>query len=176
MKNTVSKLTTLLVLCAGAAMLSAGCESKPKMKKFDIGLTPQGTQKVEVDLVAVAETDADTWRDKNLDDYFSGNDKLRSDNAEFTRSFTFTEGQNAKVMISVNDAIWTKWHEKRPKLFVLANSRSLRAEAQKTGVGKQDPRRKEITLMSDYWTQSNFDITVTDGGIRVNPPPTLITK
>jgi len=169
MKSILTRLVALLALSAGASLpVLGGCNGA---QKFDIGLTSKATQKVEVDLIAVPENEADTtWRAKNLDDYFSGNDTLRSDHAERTKSYTFTEGQSARITINKDDPIWNKWDDKRPLLVVLANSRSLRAEAQKAG--GQDPRRNVIPLNEKYWSEEKkFEITVTDGGIQVNPPP-----
>ena len=76
----------------------------------------------------------------------------------------------------MKDEIWKKWFDTRPILFVLANSRSLRAEAQKSGDKMNDPRRSKINLTSDYWKQDNFEIVIMDGGIQINPPPTLTVK
>lgn len=179
MNTAVSKLAKGLVAaaCIAASLSLVACgPGAPKMKKFNIGIGQSTNQKVEVDLVCVPDnaTDLAIWRTKNLDDYFSGNDPLRSSNTEITRSFTFSEGASNKIVITPGDEIWKKWFDKRPILFVLANSRGLRAEAQKNP--GNDIRRTEIPLTTEYWKDYKFEINISNGGAIVTPPPTKITK
>lgn len=170
-----------LTLTAGMAVLAWGlgaCAPSVKMKKFDIGVGPDASLKeagsgrmgkLEVDLVAVGNNadDLGKWRTKNLNDYFSGNDPLRAGATAYTRSISFSDSNEVRIKISKSDPIWKEWYPNRSNLFVLANSRALSAEAQ-----KQEVRRREIPLTSDYWKGDSFEITIRNSGIEVNPPPT----
>ena len=179
MKIGIKNIARGLVIgaCMAASLSLTGCgPGTPKMKKFNIGLGQTTNQKVEVDLVCVPDnpTDLAMWRSKNLDDYFSGNDPLRSASVEFTKSYTFTEGATNKIVITPSDDIWKKWFDKRPMLFILSNSRGLRTEAQKNP--SLDLRRTEVPLTTEYWKDYKFDINITNSGASVSPPPTKIVK
>lgn len=165
-------------IVAVAALCLGACGPNVKMKKFNIGVGPDaslkdaGTNrmgKLEVDLVAVGnnQDDLTKWRTKNLNDYFSGNDPLRTGAAAYTKSLTFADGNEARITINLNDEIWKQWYPNRSNLFVLANSRALSAESQ-----KQEIRRREIPLTNDYWKGNSFQITIKNSGIEVDPPPT----
>ena len=165
-----------LIACAASVTMLAGCDSGPRMKKFDIGLSQSSNHKVEVDLVCVPEAEKGKWERYDLDDYFSGNDSLRSGSTAFTKSYTFNEGDTKKISISTSDPIWNTWFKTRPYMFVLASSRTLRAEAKKINDPTRDPRRYPVTLTTEYFTASKFDITVSGTAIDVTPPPTKIVK
>jgi hypothetical protein len=164
----------LLALIGGLA----ACAPSVKMKKFNITTGPDASLKeassskmgkLEVDLVAVGgnQDDLNKWRTKNLNDYFSGNDPLRAGAKDYTRSLTFSDGNEARITITKGDEIWKTWYPNRSNLFVLANSRALAMESQ-----KQEGRRREIPLTSDYWKGDSFTIIIKNSGIEVDPPPT----
>ena len=167
-----------LALLAGVAIGLTACGPNVKMKKFNVGVGPDASLKeagsskmgkLEVDLVAVGnnQDDLTKWRTKNLNDYFSGNDPLRAGATAYTKSLTFADGNEARITITKGDEIWKQWYPNRSNLFVLANSRALSAGAQ-----KQEVRRREIPLTSDYWKADSFQITIKNSGIEVDPPPT----
>lgn len=166
-----SRLIMIGVTLAASFMLGA-CASKPTVKNFNMTIAPQTSQKVEVDILAVSQAEAEELDKVDIDSYFSGGDSFRASKAGTARTFTFNEGQNTKVTIDSKDAIWKTWGATRPYIYILANSRALRASAQKG----TDVRRKKIERWSDYWTQDNFEVSIKDGGIFVEPAPVKIVK
>ncbi|MBS0195885.1 MAG: hypothetical protein JSR77_03925 [Planctomycetes bacterium] len=178
-----NKATNVLVVgfLAATSALLVGCDGTPKVKPMDIGVAPDASLKdagsgkmgkVEVDLVAVGKDDEGKWDSKSINDYFSGNDALRAGATAYSKSFVFADGQDAKIVVAKGDPIWNVWKQNRPILFIMANSRALAMES-----AKQEVRRKKINLLSDRWPKVDaFTITVKNGGIEVNPPPTEPVK
>lgn len=165
MKNVV---TTTLILAA-AATFSVGlgaCGYRPE--KYNIAVKQATSETVLIDLVAVPLAEVAPWETLNVDTYFSGNDKLRSDNVEYTRAYKFDGNAGRQELISSKDPIWTKWHKTRPVLFVVATSRSLKEQA----ATNPKARIYRVDMTNEYFRTTNFTVIVKDGGIQVDPPPT----
>jgi hypothetical protein len=164
---------------AVAGMLLAGvvaCESKPRIKPMDLGMRPDASLqdggrmgKVEVDLVAVGEGEKGMWDSKSLNDYFSGDDALRRDSSEYRWSHSFSDGDEARVVLRKGDPMWKKWAaSNRGNLYILANSRALAMEASRG----QEVRRRAIPLFDKHWNKvDTIEITIRRSGIGVNPEP-----
>lgn len=129
MTTTPTAPVARTILGLGVALscaLLAACGSS--MGKYDVTVSPSQSLKdpsgsipsFEVDLVGVAETEKDKWRNKPMAEYYSGRDQLRADADKSV--LTFTSADPAPKTLKKDDPIWKVWSGKQAsELFVLVN-------------------------------------------------------
>jgi hypothetical protein len=164
----------MVTALAVAASVLGGCGG-PKMGIYNLVVKPdsslkdQGSGKLpplEVDLVGVKESDAAMWSEYKVDSYFSGNDALRAGAKEYTKSLTFSAGNEATIEINKKDPIWQVWKKRGvTRLFVLASSKNLRSPS-----GSPELRRKELPLTTDRWRTERIEIIIKSSGIDCPTP------
>jgi len=124
-KTQVRRVCMSLALAFSLAAFT-GCGTS--MGKYNITVSPSPSLKdaggaipsFEVDLVGVAETEADKWRKKPMGEYYSGRDQLRADADKHV--LTFTTADPAPKTLKKDDPIWKVWTGKQAtELFVLVN-------------------------------------------------------
>ncbi len=171
----MSMMKLAAVALIGFFGVTAGGCGGASLKMVDIAVTPDASLKdsasgrlpqVEVALVGVKESDAALWREAKVDNFFSGNDAMRADAREYTKTLTFSSDNPGTQVLKANDPIFKVWKERGvTMLFVFANSRNL-----KTSPGAPEMRRKELPLTSDRWKTDRIEIYIKSSGIDVPTP------
>jgi hypothetical protein len=151
-----------MVALALAALSLTACSSAPRYN-VDVALDREAWQAargddmydVEVDLVAVNESEKPLWENYDIGKYFQANNTFRQDADRHTMTFTADDPQPKRL--SKNNPIWReKWNPKDPThLVVVANLRD--AEPLPGGV---DPRRIIIPLDPEYWQADDDTLEV----------------
>ena len=124
-------------------------------------------QSVQVDVVAVNDTEYGQWRSYSMTDYWRPDDRLRRDAADYRRTFRFGLHQSAVQELKIEDAVWQKWESMGARhLFILADLGAFEDK-----MGENDPRRLILPLERRRWDDETIRIRVDSSGIRCLTPP-----
>jgi len=165
--RTLSLLTGLLL----AAMMLAGCGRTIYGKysyrvSLDAANRDPSTQRmpsIEVDFIAVNESERDRWLALDIDAYFTPGNVLRANADKFTMSFTDQRSQPQEL--SASDPIWQKWQRAGARsMFILA---SIPMRGEKPPV---DPRRLDLPLDQARWDATKIDVLIKPSGVVRQTP------
>jgi hypothetical protein len=127
---------------------------------------------IQVDLVAVFESNKNDWLAMDMDKYWEANSPLRQVAIEsqylYPMYFEYNRDPIQKFPgENPDNLVWKKWKEKNPQyLFILTNLRPIKDQSFKD-MGRNDPRRKVIPLYGKCWKDPEIDIRITQTGIEV---------
>jgi hypothetical protein len=169
-----SLLRTLFVpgLLVVLALISTGC--CPGYKPYNVIVTlsdaladPDHAQTVQVDLIAVNESDYRQLRDEPMSQYWRDAVNPSFISAWPRKVLTFSGGKEQRV--NKDDPIWKEWLKRGRYLFVLSNTPARTTDQP----GTADPRRKIFPLDACQWPGGTNDIRVlvTPVGLRTLTPP-----
>jgi hypothetical protein len=172
MKTQVMKLFGLALMVGMVVMSGVGCSSAPQVGVYQINVTTDESLKgsganmpqVEVDLVGLNDAQLQQqWHDYKPENYFSGNDVLRSTSREFTKSFVFTEDKPTTKTLEKKDPMCVTWKsQERRTLMVLVNSKAFKSSS-----GGTVQRKIELPLTTDRWNGDVIDLVVKSSGVEL---------
>ena len=151
--NTMSRtVLTLGAICL--SWLAGGCGEGPfhvevGLDEADTGLRDKiGTvQSIEVNFVAVNETEYRRWEQMSMGGYWEPDNAIRTGAKKHV--MTFGQGHANKQTLKKNDPLWKMWlgERKAKQLFILAYLPWI----QKDKPGDADPRRIILPLEVGRW-------------------------
>ncbi|HUS92322.1 MAG TPA: hypothetical protein VM389_08620 [Phycisphaerae bacterium] len=163
------KVANRVAMTAGMislAWLAGGCAPGPFNVKVFVDETDQelkdkmgALQSIEVDLVAVNETQYQQWEQMKVSDYWEPTNRVRASAPKIVMKFG--QGQPKEQVLSAKDDIWRKWldENKANYLFVIAHLWWITEDSP----GNADPRREILPLERGRWEGSalgNLDIPI----------------
>ena len=166
MMKMKASLAGLMMAC-----LATGCSKN--VGRFNITLEADKDLKssVTVDVVAVSESQYQTWYAIDMDKYANPNDDRKNAKAEGRmKSFDF-DADHRSFTIAPTDPIYNTWTAigGKPKLFIMANLPS--DGTRPTGAGQMDFRRKILPLESAAWSDGQIKIVVKASGVFLVKEP-----
>ena len=153
------------LVVVGLAAWSAGCQRYQVTVSLDEGLRDAGMMpSLEVDLVAVNESELDRWTHYSVNEYFASDDVFRHDADRYTMTFADSDA-DPKTLVP-NDPIWRLWRKKSARqLVVLVH---LPGDYQDLP-GQQDVRRLILPLSAikglPLWPATAIDLVVKKSGV-----------
>jgi hypothetical protein len=125
---------------------------------------------IEVDFVAVNESEKGRWETQDLDDYFSPGNVMRANCVRHTMAFT--NDKSEPQVLPANDSKWQKWSgSSAMDMFIMA---SIPLSAESPSV---DPRRLILPLDQARWNSGVIAIEIKPSGVvRLTPMRPLKKK
>jgi len=164
-------MTRVLVGVAAVCLagLAGGCEGfnvHVMLDKNDPGMKDaKGTLKsIEVNIVAVNETELPRWETIPMSEYWDPENPLRKSAVKCV--MTFGEKLPEEQLLKKDDPIWKTWKDRKATwLIILANLPGIKDQP-----GWADPRRIHMTLDSSkwenrYWGSDTIKIQIGSGGL-----------
>lgn len=168
----------LLCCCSLAFSLGAlGC-CNGEMRAFDLNVSLHNSLKdargvlpaVEVDVVAVNNSDLAAWEQKSMTEYFAPGDSLRASADKYV--FRLGEDHPSETLSKDSPAgakLWSNWKKQGAmSLLVLSSYPSPQPDLP----GDQDPRRRTLPLDCARWDkETELLLMVKSSGLTVVTPP-----
>jgi hypothetical protein len=170
----VSKVRTFTpAVLVSSVVLLAGCGGMLRADitvELDKTLTRDAASipTVQVDLIAVNQSELPQWKGYAVSKYWSPGDSLRDGADKYEMRFDQT--RSASQMLQKTDAVFGKWSAKTAShLFVLADLPGVQAPKE----GEADARRLILPLSAGAWklTKKGIVITIRSGQMLCSPAP-----
>jgi len=158
---TSMKRVSIVLLAAGLVAAAGGCHNvRVVLDESDPGLKDaKGALKsIEVNIIAVSNTELPKWEGKSMTEYWEPGDELRQSAEKVV--MTFGEGKPTEQTLSSNDPVWDQWDDRYAKhLLILANLPGIKDQS-----GAADPRRLILRNYKDLWNE-DIKVVLRSGGM-----------
>lgn len=161
-----SAAVTLFLLTSGLGCACHGTNQFNVTVAMDDSVRQQGVvPRVEIDLVGVNNSDASTWSEKSMTDYFTPGDALRNSADHYIMRL---DESSLSQTLKITDPKWDDWKREGAVSLYILSSYPRAADAS----GEADPRRRIIPLDCSRWDNvTDIKVLLKSGGLSVQTPP-----